>query len=212
MLDISKIYTSTKCGDFRVISYISKSNVCIEFLDTGYRCTVHNQQIKIGSVKDRLSPSVLGVGFIGKGDHKSTNGKENTKAYKTWRSMLERCYCPNYQEKHYTYNGCSVAIEWHNFQCFAEWFGCNYINGFELDKDIRIDGNKIYSKDTCLFVRKAQNIIKANAKHFTFMSPKGEIVEIYNMNEFCRGTELRQRGMIAVNQGKQNHHKGWTKA
>lgn len=212
MLDTSKIYTSSKCGNFKIIRYTSKKKVLVEFVGTGYQSNVYLHQVKTGNVKDRLKPCVLGVGFIGDGKHKSTTRKGNTKAYKTWRGMLERCYCPKYQNKTSSYKGCSVSKEWFDFQVFAEWFYGNYIEGFELDKDIKLEGNRVYSQDSCLFVSKADNVIKANAKHYTFISPKGDVVGIYNMNEFCRNSELDSRGMIAVSKGRCRQYKGWVKA
>ncbi|MFT8312942.1 MAG: hypothetical protein ABF633_01660 [Clostridium sp.] len=78
------------------------------------------------------------------------------KAYQTWSNMMTRCYNKKWQEKFPTYIGCSVCDEWHDYQVFAKWFYDNYyiINGhrMDLDKDILIKGNKIYSPNTCVFV------------------------------------------------------------
>ena len=49
------------------------------------------------------------------------------------------------------------VVEWHNFQVFAKWFDENYKEGFVLDKDILLKGNKIYSPDTCVFVPREIN-------------------------------------------------------
>ena len=212
MLDTSKIYKSTRSGGFKIIRHTSKERVLIEFINTGCQSIVYLHQAKMGSVKDRLKPSVLGVGFIGNGKYKSSIKGRHTKTYKTWMGMLSRCYCHKHQERQPTYKGCSVSPIWHNFQNFAKWFDNNYIDGLELDKDIKVKGNRIYSPNTCLFVNAADNTIKATAKHYTFISPNGEVVNIYNMSEFCRNNELQQTSMIAVNKGKSNHHKGWAKA
>ena len=70
--------------------------------------------------------------------------------------MLRRCYDPKWYEKHSTYEKCEVCEEWLNFQIFAEWYEKNYyeIPGkrMELDKDILIKNNKIYSPKTCIIV------------------------------------------------------------
>lgn len=70
--------------------------------------------------------------------------------------MLKRCYDKNWKQKHPTYKDCTVCDEWHNFQNFAQWYEENYyeIPGeiMQLDKDILIKGNKVYSPDTCCFV------------------------------------------------------------
>ncbi|OMH22071.1 hypothetical protein AC231_05460 [Clostridium pasteurianum] len=78
------------------------------------------------------------------------------KAYHTWYNMLTRCYNEKWQEKYPTYKGCIVCEEWHNYQVFSKWFYKNYyeIEGhrMDLDKDILIKGNKIYSPETSIFV------------------------------------------------------------
>lgn len=80
-------------------------------------------------------------------------------SYKTWKSMLERCYSKKYQEKEPAYIGCSVCEDWLHFSNFKEWFDKNYIEGYALDKDILVKGNKTYSPDTCCFVPKEINLL-----------------------------------------------------
>ena len=117
---------------------------------------------KAGRIKNPFSPTVCGVGFIGKGRFKTKdkNGKY-TKCYITWLEMLRRCYDPKFHEKFPTYKGCTVCKEWHNFQVFAEWFYSHYyeIEGqrMNLDKDILHKGNKIYSPETCIYVPQSIN-------------------------------------------------------
>lgn len=70
--------------------------------------------------------------------------------------MLQRCYDPRYQEKEPTYKGCEVEDYLLNFQHMGEWLDENYyeIPGETmcLDKDILYKGNKVYSRETCIFV------------------------------------------------------------
>ena len=212
MLDTSKIYTSNNCGDFKVIEYNGCMSVLVEFINTGYVTTTRTDHIINGNVKDYLQPSVCGIGYIGVGDYKAkVNGKIG-KAYNTWSSMLERCYCIKCQTKHPTYKGCTVTTEWHNFQVFAAWFDVNYIKGYRLDKDIKMKGNKVYSPEVCMFVSQAENTIEAHAKCYKFTSPSGKIIDIYNMSAFCRENNLNHRNMHLVNSEKRKSHKGWAKA
>jgi len=105
------------------------------------------QQIK------KTDKTVQGVGYLGNGAYKSKVLGKQTPAYKTWGSMLMRCYNPEYQRKFPTYVGCTVHPDWHNFQVFAEWFeGQRRAAGWALDKDLISGGNKIYSKDTSTFL------------------------------------------------------------
>lgn len=74
------------------------------------------------------------------------------KFYDVWTSMVQRCYSNKAQQKNQTYVGCTVCEEWKYLSNFKRWFDENYIEGFDLDKDILVEGNKIYSPDTCRFV------------------------------------------------------------
>ena len=81
-------------------------------------------------------------------------------SYVAWTSMLERCYSPRYQSQKPTYKGCSVCKEWLTFSNFKKWFEDpqnGYQEGYVLDKDILIKGNKIYSPQTCCIIPKEIN-------------------------------------------------------
>lgn len=162
-------------------------------------------------MKDYMKPSVYGIGFIGVGRHKATINRRSTKAYTAWNGMIGRCYSSVSQKSNPSYKGCTVDIEWHNFQNFANWFEDNYKLGLELDKDIKIAGNRIYSKTTCIMTTKSNNIAMAKAKEYTFLSPLGIVTNIYNLNQFCRDNNLDASAMVKVLSGKRNTHKGWTK-
>lgn len=86
------------------------------------------------------------------------NGKRNRcRFYRTWESMLNRCYSAKYQAKQPTYIGCYVCDEWLTFSNFKKWMEQQDWQGKELDKDLLFVGNKIYSPDTCVFVDKKTN-------------------------------------------------------
>ena len=72
--------------------------------------------------------------------------------YVVWKNMLSRCYRDEYQERNPTYKGCHVYPEWIYFMNFRRWMQKQDWEGKELDKDLLIRGNKIYSPTTCVFV------------------------------------------------------------
>jgi hypothetical protein len=72
--------------------------------------------------------------------------------YRTWYSMMQRCYSSKFQSSRQSYIGCTVCKEWHSFMAFRAWMVGQDWQGKALDKDILVTGNKIYSPDTCLFV------------------------------------------------------------
>ena len=200
------ILSSNNYGDFRVISDEGPRSVRIEFIKTGYRSVIRRRDARRGSARDPFYPSVSGVGFVGEG------GRGNKAAYFVWKHMIERCYDANALAHDPSYAGCTVVRDWHNFQNFKKWYEENHKTGLQIDKDILIEGNRVYGPDTCLFVTPKENSIKANAKNYVFLSPDNVRHEIYNMTQFSKENGLDQRHMSGVNTGRRNHHRGWTKA
>lgn len=85
--------------------------------------------------------------------------------YVHWKSMLNRCYNTKRERIYKNYKDCSVCDEWKYLSNFKKWFEENYVDGYELDKDILVKGNKIYSPSTCCFVPKEiNNVIKRSVK------------------------------------------------
>lgn len=79
--------------------------------------------------------------------------------YLTWTGMLKRCYDPKYHAKNPTYTGCTVCDEWLVFSNFKKWMKKQGWRGMQLDKDILVDGNKIYSAKYCRFVSSGVNLL-----------------------------------------------------
>lgn len=79
--------------------------------------------------------------------------------YKLWYSMLNRCYNPNRIAKYPAYADCTVSEEWLTFSNFKKWMEAQDWEGKQLDKDILLSGNKVYSKDTCCFVDQKINLL-----------------------------------------------------
>lgn len=76
--------------------------------------------------------------------------------YRVWTNMLKRC-TEKFQERHPTYAGCTVSDEWLTFSRFKSWMEMQNFEGLQIDKDLLIVGNRIYSEDTCMFVTQMVN-------------------------------------------------------
>ena len=72
--------------------------------------------------------------------------------YSKWCSMLNRCYTKKELEGNLTYKGCVVCDEWLLFSNFRKWMEQQEWEGRELDKDFLLEGNKVYSPSTCVFL------------------------------------------------------------
>ena len=108
---------------------------------------------------------ICGIGFMDIEDYVSqkfeiVDGKRKLvwicPFYRTWKSMIVRCYDVNFHSRH-TYKDCSVCEEWLYFSNFKRWMETQDYEGKHLDKDLLIEGNKIYSPETCIFVHSNVN-------------------------------------------------------
>ena len=81
------------------------------------------------------------------------NGKQiKDPACRAWVSMLHRAYNTKFHEKQPTYSDVTVCTKWHSFSAFREWWLDNYREGFGLDKDLLVVGNREYGPDACVYV------------------------------------------------------------
>lgn len=158
---IGTVWHSNKYGDFVITAYDGWYKVSIKFVGTGYSYVTDMDKVRKGAVKDITKPNarskmpssvMFGIGPYNSHDH--------VDAYRTWSQMLTRCYSSIFQRNRPTYKGCRVCAEWHNFQSFAKWFYAQKRqNGWVLDKDIILKGNKTYCSDYCAFVPAVVNTL-----------------------------------------------------
>ena len=153
-----------------------RTYLIIEILETGFVICATSDNFKRDRFKDLLKPSLYNVGKLGYIDDivKENNCLlRDIKEYRIWEGIIHRCYgIKDYSKKNSSYENASISEEWLRFDKFYqtikdvpyyEWwkrFKLEYPNTkniFELDKDTLIKGNKIYSKDTCVFIPKFIN-------------------------------------------------------
>ena len=113
-------------------------------------------KFKKGNIKCPYERRVCRVGYLGEGKYKAFENGKRHKYYVIWYDMLRRCYDSNFHKEHPTYKGCAVEEYLLNFQNMGKWLEENFyeIHGETmcLDKDILCKGNKIYNRETCIFV------------------------------------------------------------
>ena len=158
---IGKVCKSLNSGEFKIVKYNDTANVEIQFLNTGYETTVRLTNIRNGNVKDPYLPSVYGIGVSGTKYPSRVNGVK-TREYVLWQSMLRRCYSDDFKKRNQTYEGCEISDKFRSYEYFYEW--CNKQVGFnnkdwQLDKDLLIKGNKVYSEDSCIFLPQEVNTL-----------------------------------------------------
>lgn len=85
-----------------------------------------------------------------------------TSAFNTWRTMLERCYDEDNRSKYPAYADVKVCDEWLRYSNFKRWYDENHKDGYDMDKDLLSGDCKIYSPDTCCFIPESLNAIVAS--------------------------------------------------
>ena len=189
-------------GKFKIISYKDSKNVNIKFIGTGFETVARLGNIRKGYVKDPYSPSVYGVGITGTKYPITVNGVM-TKEYGLWQNMLRRCYSDSSKKKCPTYEYCEVSENFKSYEYFYEW--CNKQigfgnegneNPFQLDKDLLVKGNKVYSEDSCVFIPTEINLLLTKRT-----ASRGEhLIGVYWCN-----TKKAFVAQVAKNKGKREY-------
>lgn len=136
---------------------------------------------------------VYGVGVMdlpGKAAIKISGKWRDAPAYGAWSSMLERAYCPKYQAQHPAYLGVTVCEEWLAFSNFKRWYDANHVEGWQLDKDLLIPGNRQYNPGGCIYIPQALN---------SFLNSSGRTRGKYPIGVHWDAEDKKFRATIRVN-------------
>lgn len=132
-------------------------------------------------------------------------------AYSVWRSMLKRCYSNKCKEKHPTYEDVTCCDEWLLFTNFAKWFKDNYIEGWQLDKDLLVKNNKVYDPNYCIFAPRHINsflTLRGNHRGDTSIGVKLTSTGKFQ-SQISDGSKRRYLGIF---KSKEQAHKTWQRA
>lgn len=119
------------------------------------------------------------IGIIGIGKMDVAINKKDKKEYREyclWKNLICRVYDYNIHKTRPTYKGCFICDEWLTFSIFREWIRNpqnGYSDGYHLDKDILIKGNKVYSPETCCFVPSEINTLFTKRQNLRGKYPIG---------------------------------------
>ena len=83
---------------------------------------------------------------------KNPNARTHQKSYKHWKKMRSRCYNIKELNKKKCYQNTLICDEWQDYEKYKVWYDEHYIDGWQIDKDLLSDSEKIYSPQTCCFL------------------------------------------------------------
>lgn len=175
---VGEKYITNEGYEVEIIEYFNPHNVTVKFNDGVIFYNRQYNTIKNGTITNPNYRFLYNKGYIGIGDFKTTVNSEVKVYYKKWHNIFFRCYDirSNYY-KNYGERGVGICEYWYNLQNFAQWFYENYnpeiMEGWHLDKDILVKGNKIYSPETCCFVPNEINVLFTNGYIKRGSQPKG---------------------------------------
>lgn len=121
----------------------------------------------------RKSKLVYGVGV---NDWKFSIGSSEggiAPAYNIWTNMLGRGYGEKCKAHNPTYEGVNVSKEWLTFSNFFRDMKDYIKQGWQLDKDLLLSGNKQYNKNSCIFVPQWLNLLLTDRGKARGDTPQG---------------------------------------
>lgn len=192
------IQTFPNGDEVRVVDYRNSKDVIIAFKCGGTK-SVYWKDLVEDKVSNPYQLREDGLTYRGYGlntDYKIMG----VNLYDLWDNVCKRTLCTKYKGNRATYEKCTLSEKWYNFQNFLSWAKCNLIGEkFQLDKDLLLKGNKLYSEDTCCFLPKEINTalitkrskssnlpvgVGVDKKRFTArLSKNGEVVRLGNFDD-----------------------------
>lgn len=155
---VGDVINNDKYGNYEIVSNPGRDEkIRVRFHNTGFECDFHRSVICYNRVKDYMHPTKYGIGYLGA---PTINDEDPIKALITrmWNSMMIRCYDPKkLNEAGKSYRNCTISRDWWNLENFKSWCidqisAGYYQDGWELDKDLLVKGNTLYSSETCVFL------------------------------------------------------------
>lgn len=155
-VDVGDRFTNRDGAVAEVVERAGDGKAKVVFLATGYELVTLTKNLHSGKdFKDPYHPSKFGVGYCG-----TKYPCEKERHYHLWSGMLQRCYACDYSLANQTYKDVYVEDFLLSYENFYELVDSKegFHLGYEMDKDLLIKGNKVYSRESICFLPKIINV------------------------------------------------------
>lgn len=150
-----------------------------------WECKCDCGEIKVVSSNHMRRGLVKSCGCLNRDQpHKTIHGDRQTRLYKIWIDMRQRCSNPNNSAyKNYGGRGVRVCSEWNDYQVFKAWaMGNGYDENLTIER-VDVDGG--YNPDNCEWItRKDQGFNRRNNHVLTYNG------ETKTLTEWCNELNL----------------------
>lgn len=151
--EVGMVIKNDKYGYYEILES-KREKVTVKFLVTGGVYDFHPSVVSQNRVKDYMMPTFYDVGYLER-PTKNIRDPISNKGLFIWAGMLKRCYNNDLVARP-NYEGCRASEKWKSYYNFYLWYKVQvdkgfYQPGYQLDKDLLVIGNKLYSEDTCVF-------------------------------------------------------------
>lgn len=133
-----------------IINYINSKHIIVKF-DNGLE--VNYTTARLSSIHKHRMPQVKSYDI------------DNQECYRLWSTLINRAVY--HSNSHEIYKETSICDEWRVYDNFKKWYEENYYTlpsgeSVQLDKDILVKHNTVYSPSTCIFVPQTINGLLTN--------------------------------------------------
>ena len=144
-----------------------------------------------------------------------------SRLYRVYTKLHDRVDNPNHKQyKDYGGRGVTITKEWYTFTGFLNdidsivgWDEDMFMeHNLELDKDLLIAGNKLYSKETCKWTTHQENMQLQPLRQTPFYAYNeytGEIKSGLNQKQFAQENSISQSTISSIINGHKHRSGDW---
>ena len=131
--------------------------------------------------------------------------------YLRWVAMLSRCYSEALKSRVKTYDGCTVCSEWLLFSNFKKWMKAQDWQGKHIDKDLLVEGNRVYGPEACVFIDAITNlfIIKSANSVGPWMTGACWVAGRSKFISSCSNPFTKKRETLGYFDDQLDAHRAW---
>lgn len=153
----------------------------VVFTKTGYRNNYEKSTIKNDKIKDLYYPNIMNVASLGNYSYDIYGEKVTKSLKKHWEGFIKRCYDKNDDLHQKYYQNIWVDNKWLVFEYFLKdvdkmknWeLKLNDLNNYTIE---RLDNNKGYFLDNCIWLHKSEQIKNRSNSSFYDVYKDGQII------------------------------------